>query len=568
MLPFAFSLIMIFFAALLIPSFVPQLAGYAHAQQPLVTVQTSADSHDGRFFGESVLQVVVYDPDDDDDSDLNTKTVDIEAEASTGSGDSDTIVVPETSGSSGRFEFFLSHELATTVQPEDLDPLNNAGVEGDGSCTADCAPFVTFGPSGVLDIDSDLYEDVRFEIRVDDSMIVVNYEETLGELSLDRESYGSNSIVHVFVNDQDANLNPFERDEFVVDPDNSPDMDLFELDGGQFADDVTFRETGDNTGIFEGEYELGSAIDADSKSLALILHEKANYDSTLDAEENDSNNTDEVSFTVGNTSGSIGIITGGNNNNSQPQTFDAVLSSDKNSYTIGEIVTVNITDQDANTNSDAIESINIEAFSGSSANDFIILSAIETDNDSGIFDAKFKLGSNTNQSSKTIAATDGDVLTVRYNDSRPTDYAEKVARGEDPSRVFTLQVKVSTDINGSSSIQSTEMAIPSITDAAGHELGNSIDVGQQVVLSTTITNKLDRDQPFLAIVEVRTSDDVTILLEWQIGKLHSNAKSDIAVSWSPTMPGEYTVRAFAISGFTNGDILSHIAESKIKIGIS
>ena len=51
-----------------------------------VTITTSADSHDGTFFGEGAVQVVVNDPNADDDDTQETLQVEIDADPASGTG--------------------------------------------------------------------------------------------------------------------------------------------------------------------------------------------------------------------------------------------------------------------------------------------------------------------------------------------------------------------------------------------------------------------------------------------------------------------------------------------------
>jgi len=68
--------------------------------------------------------------------------------------------------------------------------------------------------------------------------------------------------------------------------------------------------------VFKGKYQIGSSITVSSESIVLTLHEKANYDEDSGSPENGSNNTDEISFTVGDNSGNMTI----DDNNQLPST--------------------------------------------------------------------------------------------------------------------------------------------------------------------------------------------------------------------------------------------------------
>jgi hypothetical protein len=518
----------------------------ADAQAQETTIEVSAD----RFFGEGVLQVVV-DANADDDNAVEELQVDIIAEPDSGSAGSESILVPETSSGSGKFEFFLVHIDATAVGPADLDADNSAGVEGDGACAADCAPFVTFGPGGLIDIQADLYEQVDFEIMADVEF-ELSYEETGGMLELDRDSYGTTSFVYISVVDQDANLNPTERDEFTVDPDNDPNGDLLELGGGTIEDVVVFTETGDNTAVFEGRYRLGVSILVGSESLVLTLNEKADYGASLAAPENDSNGFDEISFTVGNTDGSVGV---GGGQQAVP-TWDPVLLADSESYVIGETVHVTVTDQDANADEDEVDSIILAVSSGGADIEVI---ALETGDDTGIFAASFDLAEETDASAGAIAP--GGSLTITYTDERPADYSEKLQAGQNPEKDFMLEIDVQLPV--STGTDATAVTAPAPTDASG--AGGSLQVGAQVVLAMTISNNNDQPQPFVALIEVRDGSGVTVFLALQGGTLEPNGSTEVGVLWQPDSPGEFEARTFAVAELGGGEVISPVATSFITV---
>jgi hypothetical protein len=505
--------------------------------------QTSIKTYaiDGRFFGEGVLQVVVTDPDADDGNVIEDLTIDLDAKPNAGSAGSVSITVPETSDSSGKFEFFLAHEDAVVVGPADIDAINSRGVEGDGTCTLDCSAFVTFGPTGDLVVDAGLYEDVVFQISAGSDEVEVKYEETEGTLELDRTSYGTNSFVYVFVNDQDANLDPTNTDQFVVDPDNPPNADLFSLSGGMLDGAITFRETGDNTARFEGRYQLGNSISAVSESVVLTLFEKANYAASLASAENDSNESDEVSFTVGDSDPLIDV--GG-----QPVvTFDPMLSSVKSSYAPGESVSVTVSDADANTNANIADTIILELSSDGVAE----LSALETGPNTGIFESSFTLGSDGMITGTNVKVENG-TMAITYADMRPADYAQKIENGQNPEKEFSLEIDV---ITGSDSIVVSAPTVGTSSGAAGpHPLGT------QLVLSTTAKNNFNA-QGYVVIIEARDENGITVFLGLQSGTEASDGSSNIETSWTPEAAGKYQIRTFAISSLENGRVLSGVSIS-------
>lgn len=523
------------------------------ASAQLVSIETSADDHDNKFFGEGVLQVVVTDPNANDDNTNEDIQVNINSKPKSGSAASELFLVPETTNSSGRFEFFLVHIDATEVGADDLDANNRAGVEGDGTCVADCAPFITFGPGGDVDLQSSLFGEVTFEIKVDNFQVQVNYEETPGVLDLDRESYGTTSFVYISVIDQDGNLNPSQNDEFLTDPGSDPNDDLLVLNGGSFEGVILFRETGDNSAVFEGRYRLGVSMFADSESLKLTLYDKANYNASLSAPENDSNNIDEVSFTVGNSAGTVEV---GGGQQTEP-TWDPVFEADKDSYAIGETVHVSIKDQDADINPETTESIQLQVSSGQSQ---IEVSALETGSSTGVFGTTFRIADKTDRKSSEIEP--GDSAIIVYTDERPADYFDKLQAGQNPEKKFSLEIDIQLPVK--TGVEATDVAVPLIEDAAGGS--GPYKAGASLTLSTTISNNDDEPQSFVALLDVRDSSGVTVFLALQSGTLEPSGSTTIGVLWQPDSPGKFEVRTFAVSQLgTAVQVLSPVAASEITV---
>lgn len=298
------------------------LSSFASPQRSIaqtVTITTSADSHGATFFGEGLLQVIVTDLDKDDEDIQEDIAVEIDANpAGSFASASGTFIVPETNETSSKFEFYLAHDLADDILPSDLDTENvNGAAEyntlSSGPGTAE-APVIRFGVSQELPVTTGLFDDVTFTITVGDEEVVVDYEQSAASLELDRSTYGSDSIVHVFMIDQDANKNPTQSDSFTL---SLPDLQqvVFEIDGGSFEDAVTFSETGDNTARFEATLQLASAASSadnelsfNQESVQVTLNDKGNYDDP-GGFENDSTDTSTVSFDIDDTDGELDEIT-------------------------------------------------------------------------------------------------------------------------------------------------------------------------------------------------------------------------------------------------------------------
>jgi hypothetical protein len=350
----------------------------ANAQS--VTIQTSADDHDGTFFG-GLLQVVIEDENTNDEDD--TIEVDITAEADGGNVASDTFIIDDTNDGSQRFEFFIAHTNSDDISPD--DPENNLAPS-----------VITFG-AGAADldvVDFDLYDSGSIEIQYGDESVTINYDESSAELNVDRETpYGSTSIVHLFVTDQDGNLDPTDTDSFIV---LQADLDLLiGTTGASFVDDVMFEETGDNTGLFEAVLQLttvDTALDPElsfsSESVTMVLNDMATYnDVGFDNPENDSTDTSELTIEIDDTDGSMDALA------------DLTFASE---------IIITIRDDDQNLDSEQQDSIPDALFVevDSLAGDSEFLDLEETDENTGVFQIEL-----VNSELRTTFLADGDTPT-------------------------------------------------------------------------------------------------------------------------------------------------------------
>lgn len=89
---------------------------------------------------------------------------------------------------------------------------------------------------------------------------------------------------------------------------------------------------------------------------------------------------------------------------------------------------------------------------------------------------------------------------------------------------------------------------PVIKDSRGQTLEEG-EAGSIVILSTTNTNESSDPVSYVALMEVRDWQGVTVYLQFQFGNLPANGESDLGISWSPESAGEYELRTFLISGF-------------------
>lgn len=80
-------------------------------------------------------------------------------------------------------------------------------------------------------------------------------------------------------------------------------------------------------------------------------------------------------------------------------------------------------------------------------------------------------------------------------------------------------------------------------DQQGERL-RRISVGQQVMIQAAVTSNFDTDQEIAYISQIKNAEGVTIALSWITGTISPGQTLELAVSWLPDEPGEYTAEIF------------------------
>jgi hypothetical protein len=101
-------------------------------------------------------------------------------------------------------------------------------------------------------------------------------------------------------------------------------------------------------------------------------------------------------------------------------------------------------------------------------------------------------------------------------------------------------------------------------DQAGNTQ-SSVSSGQMVILSTDVSNNNPEPQKFMAIIEVRDANGVTLFLGWQSGTLNPDGHTEVGLSWAPKQAGSYQLRTFIISGFQDLEVLSPVKTSELAV---
>ena len=372
-----------------------------------------------------------------------------------------------------------------------------------------------------------------------------------GAITVSPELVGPGTELHVTIVDQDLNKDPDGVDSYDGD-DTGDGIVSFRTDNDDVDNDEAspdLDETGPSTGVFEFTIQLVPGTNGQDSDFADARGGSepevgAIPGDILSIKYDDESNGDGRSVTV---SKAVEV-----------KSFDPTFAADKDTYAAGDKVTVTIVDPDANQDPDVADSLNdIRVFSDSDAvgNDY---SALETGKDTGVFKLVFLTTGGSQDGSITVK--NGDDVTVEYTDDFPADYATRVDDINNPDKDFDFNIH----IGSSSTLGSAVPTTPEPQDIQGKTL-NEVKAGQQVVLSTTVLNKIDEAQPYVAIVEVRDSNGITVFLGWTTGTMNANGQATVGLSWTAEQAGDYQLRTFVISSLSNPNILSEPVTSMLHV---
>ncbi len=84
---------------------------------------------------------------------------------------------------------------------------------------------------------------------------------------------------------------------------------------------------------------------------------------------------------------------------------------------------------------------------------------------------------------------------------------------------------------------------PKLVDPFGERIGQIV-AGQPVLVQTKVSNNLNKQQPFVYILQVKDGEGFTVMLTWIKGTMNASADLDAGISWTPEDSGRYLVDVF------------------------
>ena len=353
---------------------------------------------------------------------------------------------------------------------------------------------------------------------------------------------GPSDTIHVFINDSDLDSNPkgvdrYDEPEFVVFRTNRDDI-------GEAHPDIV--ETGPNTGIFEFTIQLET--DELACRLDLLVGPKFEAQGGSDP-------------AVGVCPGDLVLAQYEDNRGAdgrpalidyvfEVKSWDPEFEADREIFAPGERITIDIYDPDANRDPDVADSLRDVRVYSQSDPAGQQASAIETGRNTGTF--RLSLMTSLEPQGNSVMVKYGDELTVQYIDDFPADFTTF----QEERKFSFVMVIPEFDFAG------VQLTNPVIT---GSEESDEISAGQQLTLSSTVTSPSPAELAFVAIMEVRDSEGITVFIGWQSGTLHPESPGEIGMSWIPQDRGDYQVRTFIISDLIDPQVLSAVTLSEVTV---
>ena len=114
-------------------------------------------------------------------------------------------------------------------------------------------------------------------------------------------------------------------------------------------------------------------------------------------------------------------------------------------------------------------------------------------------------------------------------------------------------------------LQRATIEEPRLENAFGKAITDNVNVNQQVQISADITNKQEKSQSFVYLVQIKNKSGVVVSLGWISGPLTPLQKLSPSISWTPDKEGEYTAEMFVWEGLINHNALSQPAKLHINV---
>lgn len=114
-------------------------------------------------------------------------------------------------------------------------------------------------------------------------------------------------------------------------------------------------------------------------------------------------------------------------------------------------------------------------------------------------------------------------------------------------------------------VQRAELKNPRLVNSFNEAISQNINTNQQVQISSDVTNKQDKPQIFVYIVQILDKNKVSQKLTWFSASLNPQQTVSPAISWSTQKPGTYTAEIYVWDSIKDASALTPSLEIKITV---
>ena len=308
----------------------------------------------------------------------------------------------------------------------------------------------------------------------------------------------------------------------------------------------TLRETGEDTGVYYGEYVLKGFADGNVFSTALTADSATgNTDGVI----NTAGQTDGITVSYEYTDGSVSLAS------ALIAWNIGEISFGDSSVSPGGSSTITLVDGDLDKNPDVIDTKTANVFSDSDSGG-ISITLHETGEATGVFETTVFFTADDKSTGSLLRVSEGDTVTVEYTDQTLPEPYESA-----DTLTFAATTTVGTVYPP---LERAPASNARVVDAFGSQV-SEVSADQQVQIAADVSNGTGKDQSFAYLVQVQDANGVTVSLAWITGALTSGQSMSPALSWTPSASGSYTATVFVWQSVDNPTALSPTVSVNIDV---
>lgn len=210
------------------------------------------------------------------------------------------------------------------------------------------------------------------------------------------------------------------------------------------------------------------------------------------------------------------------------------ISFSNSNYLPDEQIKIQVNDPDMNLNPENLDQVKITVSTESDSAGISVV-AVETQDDSGIFESTISLTQTSGSSGNRIRAFPGELITAKYEDrTLPMPY------GISDELAITATSSIGSDVPGTQRVSIEELYT---ADSTGKQV-TELTKNSQIQIISHIRNNQAYPQQFTSIVQITDEQNRIVSISWIVGKLSELQNFELSQSWIPTESGNYRIETF------------------------